>query len=61
MMRYGLPTQDEINRWDDIQRAKGREMVRVVEPSPNSNECEACKGQTWEDGMLVCWVCGRTL
>jgi hypothetical protein len=29
MMRYGLPTQDEINRWDDIQRAKGYEMVRV--------------------------------
>ena len=30
MIRCGLPTQDEINRWDDIQRAKGYEMVRVI-------------------------------
>ena len=29
-MRYGLPTQDEINRWDDAQRARGYEMVRVI-------------------------------
>ena len=30
MIRCGLPTQDEINRWDDAQRARGYEMVRVI-------------------------------
>jgi len=30
MIRGGLPTQAEINRWDDAQRAKGYEMVRVI-------------------------------
>ncbi len=30
MIRCGLPTQEEINRWDDHQRATGRQMVRVL-------------------------------
>jgi hypothetical protein len=30
-MRYGLPTQEEINCWDDRQRAKGHEMVTVLD------------------------------
>jgi hypothetical protein len=29
MTRFGLPTQDVINAWDDGQRARGYEMVRV--------------------------------
>ena len=30
-MVYGVPTQDEVNRWDDLERAKGCEMVQVID------------------------------
>lgn len=38
-MLFGLPTQDEINRWDDHQRAAGHQMVRVLPSKKATQRC----------------------
>lgn len=52
MMRYGLPTQDEINRWDDLERAKGCEMVRVIDTAALVAQVE----KTLAEKNLELWV-----
>ncbi|MCX7602394.1 MAG: hypothetical protein N2Z75_10710, partial [Meiothermus sp.] len=52
LMRYGLPTQEEVNRWDDLERAKGREMVRVVDIETLTAKVE----QALEANNLELWV-----
>lgn len=37
------------------------EMATIVRALTNEYGCEDCRGQTFEDGTLCCWTCGREL
>lgn len=50
-MVYELLTQDEVNRWDDLERAKGCEMVQV-----NTEALVAQVEKTLAEKNLELWV-----
>jgi hypothetical protein len=36
-------------------------VVQLVEAWTEAQGCHDCVGQTWEDGTVCCWTCGRVL
>ncbi|MCX7602416.1 MAG: hypothetical protein N2Z75_10820, partial [Meiothermus sp.] len=58
--------QDEINRWDDAQRARGHEMVRVVDVETTlerlleAHNCTLSVTREWHVGWAAAGDCKVT-